>query len=427
MSILKITKVNAREILDSRGNPTIEVDLYSNKIVATDKVPSGASTGIHEALELRDGGKRYNGKGVQKAVNNINKNIFKEIKGMDGKNPGFIDKKMIALDGTDNKSKLGANAILGVSLASTRLAAKLRGRELFEQLRSMMHAPYKNQKTYLMPVPFMNIINGGRHADNELQFQEFMIAPMGKTFKESVQIGAETYHKLKEMIKKKYGPASTGVGDEGGFAPNVKTVKESLDLIMRTLKELGYEKKVKIAIDAAASEFYNVKKGYFVDGKYLTAEKLSDFYVDLIKKYPIISIEDPFAEDSWDEFKAFTKRVGKKIQVVGDDNLVTNPIRIQRGIIEKSCNALLLKVNQIGSVSESIEAAELALNNKWNIMVSHRSGETSDDFIADLVVALGCGQIKSGAPCRSERLAKYNRLIKIEEMLGKKAKFKRIK
>ena len=423
---MKITKIYAREILDSRGNPTLEVDLYSNKIVATGKVPSGASTGIHEALELRDGGKRYNGKGVLKAVNNVNKKIFKEIKGMDAKNPGFIDKKMIELDGTDNKSKLGANAILGVSLASTRLAAKLRNRELFEQLRSMMSSKVKSQKTYLMPVPFMNIINGGRHADNELQFQEFMIAPMGKTFKESVQIGSETYHKLKEMIQKKYGHASTGVGDEGGFAPNIKKVKEALELIMKTLRELGYEKKVKIGIDAAASEFYNVKKGYFVDGKYLSAKKLSDLYVDLIKKYPIILIEDPFAEDNWDEFKAFTKRVGKKIQVVGDDLLVTNPIRIQRGIIEKSCNALLLKVNQIGSVKESIQAAEMAINNKWNVMVSHRSGETSDDFIADLVVALGCGQIKSGAPCRSERLAKYNRLIRIEEMLGKKAKFKRI-
>ncbi len=417
---MNITKVHAREILDSRGNPTVEVDMYSNTKKAREEVPSGASTGIHEALELRDGGKRYNGKGVLKAVNNVNKLISKEVIGLQPHNQKFLDKKMIKLDGTDNKSKLGANAILGVSLAGARLGAKVKKIPLYEHLRSLTS---NKKKTYTLPIPFMNIINGGKHADNDLQFQEFMLVPIGKTFRESLQMGTEVYHKLKELIKKKYGHASTAVGDEGGFAPNVKSVKEPLELIMKAARQLGYEKKIKIAIDAAASEFYYPKKGYFVDGKYLTAKKLSDLYVELVKKYPIVSIEDPFAEDNWDEFKSFTKRIGKKIQIVGDDHLVTNPLRINRSVIEKSCNALLLKVNQIGTVSESIEAAEIALKNGWNVMVSHRSGETSDHFIADLAVALDCGEIKTGAPCRSERLSKYNQLLRIEEELGKKARF----
>ena len=413
---MNIKCIKAREILDSRGNPTVEVDVCSNKNFASSKVPSGASTGIHEAVELRDKTKRYNGKGVQKAVDNVNNKISKKIIGMNSLHQNKIDNEMIKLDGTKNKSKLGANAILGVSLSTARLAALDKKVPLYEHLRSLTT---NKDKKYKMPIPFLNVINGGEHADNDLSFQEFMIAPHGKTFKESLQIGAEVYHCLKGLIKKKYGGSSTAVGDEGGFAPNMKTVKEPLDMIMKAVKMLKYENKVKIALDPAASEFYKNGK-YYVDGKYISSKELSDLYVKLANKYPIISIEDPFAEDDWEAFKHLTERIGNKVQIVGDDLLVTNPIRIKKAIEEKSCNALLLKVNQIGSVSESIEAAELALKNNWNIMVSHRSGETSDTFIADLVVALGCGQIKSGAPCRSERLEKYNRLIKIEEELGKK-------
>ena len=414
---MKITKVKAREILDSRGNPTVEVDLYGKEMVRS-KVPSGASTGVHEAVELRDNEKRYNGKGVQKAVNNVNNKISKIIIGLDSKNQKSIDQKMIKLDNTKNKSKLGANAILGVSLSSARLGAVSKKVPLYQHLRDLTS---NKSKKFLMPIPFLNVINGGQHADNDLQFQEFMIAPHGKTFKESLQIGTEVYHCLKSLIKKKYGGSSTSVGDEGGFAPNMNTVKEPLDMIMQALKLLKYDKVVKIGIDAAASEFYDKNKGYFVDNKWLSGKELSSLYERLVKKYPIISIEDPFHEDDWDSFKHLTERLGNKIQIVGDDLLVTNPDRINIAIKEKSCNALLLKVNQIGTVTESIEAAELALKNKWNIMVSHRSGETSDTFIADLVVALGCGQIKTGAPCRSERLEKYNRLLQIEEELGKNA------
>jgi enolase len=415
---MKIKQVKAREILDSRGNPTIEVDLYSMKNKAKSKVPSGASTGKHEAVELRDNEKRYDGKGVLKAVNNVNKIISKKVIGLKTSDQVLIDHKMIQLDGTKNKSKLGANAILGVSLSVARLGALDKNISLYEHLRNLTQ---NKSNIFKMPIPFLNVINGGRHADNDLSFQEFMIAPHGKTFKESLQIGTEVYHCLKGLIKKKYGGSSTAVGDEGGFAPNMKTVKEPLDMIMQALKLLKYDKVVKIGMDAAASEFYDPKKGYFVDNKWITSKQLSDLYENLVKKYPIISIEDPFAEDDWESFKNLTKKIGNKIQIVGDDLLVTNPERISKAINEKSCNALLLKVNQIGTVSESIEAAELALKNKWNIMVSHRSGETSDTFIADLVVALGCGQIKSGAPCRSERLEKYNRLLEIEEELGKRA------
>jgi enolase len=415
---MKIKSIKAREILDSRGNPTIEVDIYSKNNFATSKVPSGASTGIHEAVELRDNEKRYNGKGVLKAVNNVNKIISKKIIGFKSNDQVYIDQKMINLDGTKNKSKLGANAILGVSLSVSRVGAKDKKITLYEHLRNLT---LNKSNIYKMPIPFFNIINGGQHADNDLCFQEFMIAPHGKSFSESLQIGAEVYHCLKELIKKKYGKSSTAVGDEGGFAPNMKTVKEPLQLIMQALKLLKYDKIVKIGIDAAASEFYDEKKGYFVDNKWINAKQLSDLYEKLVNKYPIISIEDPFAEDDWNAFINLTNKLGNKIQIVGDDLLVTNPERIKIAIEKKACNALLLKVNQIGTVSESIEAAELALKNKWNIMVSHRSGETSDTFIADLVVALGCGQIKSGAPCRSERLEKYNRLLQIEEELGRRA------
>jgi enolase len=412
----KITEIKAREILDSRGNPTIEVDVFSDKVKATAKVPSGASTGAHEACELRDGGKRYGGKGVKKAVKNVNTTIKKHLIGK-AVNPTKVDLELIKLDGTENKSNLGANAILGVSMAVVRLSAKLENKPLYKKIKEL--AGTKGKK-YVLPTGYFNIINGGEHADNDLEFQEFMIAPKARTFAEKLRIAAEVYHTLKGLLKKKYGMSSTSVGDEGGFAPQMKKVKEPLEIIMKAVTKAGYKGKVDIAIDAAASEFYTKGKGYFVDGKYLTPEKLLDLYAELVKKYPITSIEDPFSEDNWDEFKMMTKRLGKKIQVVGDDHLVTNPIRIKRSIVEKSCNALLLKVNQIGTVTESIEAANLAMKNGWKIMVSHRSGETSDNFIADLVVGLGCGEIKSGAPCRSERLSKYNRLLVIEEETLKK-------
>ena len=412
----KIQKIKAREILDSRGNPTVEVDVFTKTHMAREQVPSGASTGIHEALELRDGGRRYSGQGVQKAVKNVNSKISKKIKNMDLRKPEMIDRAMIELDGTENKTKLGANAMLGVSLACYSLSALLRGKQLYSILGG------KNR----IPTPFLNIINGGKHAANKLQIQEFMIAPRGKTFAESMRIAAETYHQLKKNIIKEYGAINANVGDEGGFAPDVNTTREALDLIMKTLNDLGYARKVKIGIDAAASEFYNKKnKNYFIDDKWLNKDELVNYYERLVEDYPIISLEDPFDQDDFEGFAMATEAFKKKkVQVVGDDLLVTNVKRIKMALDQKMCNALLLKVNQIGTVTEAIDAAKLAMKNKWNVMVSHRSGETTSSFIADLVVGLGCGQIKSGAPCRGERLAKYNRLMKIEEELGRRAKYK---
>ena len=413
----KITKIKAREILDSRGNPTVEAEVYTKSGMAYGHVPSGASTGIHEALELRDGGKRYEGKGVQKAVKNVNLKISKKLKGMDVRYPKKIDQEMIDLDGTVNKSKLGANAILSVSLACASLLAQLEKKPLYSVLG----------KGRMLPIPFMNVINGGRHAENKLAIQEFMIAPFGKNFKESLRIGDEADHELKRVLAKKYGKASTNVGDEGGFAPNVNNVEEVLHLLMKTFENLGYEKKIKIGMDAAASEFF--KQGYYhVDGRKMGYHRLLDFYEHMIKHFPIISIEDPFAQDHFLPWKDMTERLGsgsvnKKLQIVGDDLLCTNPRRIGMAVDRNMCNALLLKVNQIGTLSEAIDAAKLAMKNKWNVMVSHRSGETADPFIADLAVALNCGQIKTGAPCRSERLAKYNQLLRIEEQMGKRAKY----
>ena len=409
----KITKVRAREILDSRGNPTIEVDVYTKSCMARASVPSGASTGVHEALELRDGGKRYNGKGVLKAVENVNKIISKKLKGRDVTKQKEIDNLMIEIDGTENKSFLGANAILGVSLACARASAIVQNKPLYKVLGG----------ANVLPIPFMNVINGGKHADNKLSFQEFMIAPMAKTFAERLRIGAEAYHQLKKIIGEKYGKSSTNIGDEGGFAPNLTNVRDGLDLLMKTIESLGYQKQIKIAMDCAASEFYENGK-YKVDGIAIDSGDLLDFYQRLVQDYPIISIEDPFEQDDFDSFAELNRRIGRKMQIVGDDLLVTNVKRIQMALDKKLCNALLLKVNQIGSLTEAIDAAKLAMKSKWNVMVSHRSGETEDAFIADLVVGLGCGQIKSGAPCRSERLAKYNQLLRIEEELGKKAKQK---
>ncbi|MBR9692077.1 phosphopyruvate hydratase [Candidatus Woesearchaeota archaeon] len=408
-----IRKIRAREILDSRGNPTVEVEIITDSAFTRAAVPSGASTGKHEAIELRDGGKRYNGKGVLKAVKNVNKRIAPRLEGLDVKDQARIDKIMLKLDGTPNKSKLGANAILGVSMAVCKARALERGMPLNEYI-----AELAGIKEAVIPVPSFNVINGGRHAGNKLDIQEYMILPVdAKNFKEAMQIGAEVYHALKEIIKKKYGVNAVNVGDEGGFAPPLKKVEEPLKLLQSAIKKAGYTSKVMIGIDAAASEFYSKRK-YNVEGKKLIGDKLVGVYKKLIKKYPIASIEDPFAQDDFKPWTKLTKSAGKEVQIVGDDLLCTNIKRIEKAIAGKCCNALLLKVNQIGTVSEAIEAAKKAQEKGWGVMVSHRSGETCDDFIADLAVGLNAGQIKSGAPCRGERLAKYNQLLRIEEDLG---------
>ncbi len=410
----KITKIYAREILDSRGNPTVEVDIYAENKMARAAVPSGASTGKHEALELRDGGERFHGKGVLKAVENVNKIIAPAVVGMDCREQEAIDKKMIELDGTENKSKLGANAILGVSLAAARLGAATEGKHLFE---------YLNSEGRVLPIPGFNIINGGKHAGNDLDIQEYMLYPEGaKNFHEALRMGSEIYHTLKEEIKKKHGKNAINVGDEGGFAPPLSTVREPLELITKAIEDSGYEGKAKIGMDSAASSFYKDGK-YIVEKNEMNSGELADMYIDISKTYDIAFFEDPFAEDDWDGFIEFTKRIGDRYEIIGDDILVTNPKRIAEAVKRKACNALLLKVNQIGTLTEAKEAANLATKNGWKIMVSHRSGETTDDFIADLAVAWNTGQIKSGAPARGERVAKYNELLRIEEILGERTVF----
>jgi len=423
---MTIKSIKAREILDSRGNPTVEVDLITEKGLSRAAVPSGASTGIYEALELRDQDKRYNGKGVLKAVNNINKIIAKELVGENATNQGKTDDELVMLDGTDNKERLGANAILGVSMAVCKAGALKKGIPLYKYI-----ADIANVKEFIMPVPSFNVINGGKHAGNKLAMQEFMILPVGaKNFKEALRMGVEVYHILKQEIIRKYGISATGVGDEGGFAPNILDSREALTFIKKSIEKAGYSGKVMIGLDVAASEFYKNGK-YNLDFKcdvsdkknLLTGDQLIKLYKDYVKNFPIISIEDPFDQDDWESYAKLTKAIGKNVQIVGDDLLVTNCERIQKAIHRNACNALLLKVNQIGSVTEAIEAAKLAQENGWSVMVSHRSGETEDTFIADLAVGLKAGQIKAGAPCRSERLAKYNQLLRIEEELGTKAKY----
>jgi enolase len=429
----KIMMLRAREIFDSRGNPTVEVDLCTESALFRAAVPSGASTGIYEALELRDGDKsRLLGKGVLKAVENVNNVIAPKLIGMDVTDQKGIDKAMVEeLDGTKNewgwsKSKLGANAILAVSMAACRAGAAASEMPLYQYIAKIAGKPTDR---FVMPVPCLNVINGGSHAGNRLACQEFMICPTGaSSFKEALIIGCEVYHTLKNVIKKKYGQDACNVGDEGGFAPSVQANEEALDLLMDALAQSGHKDKVKIATDVAASEFYDSKtKLYDLDFKNpagsspemkLTATKLMDVYDSWIKKYPFVSIEDPFDQDDWEAYSAFMTKVGDSQQVVGDDLLVTNPGRIKKALNVKACNALLLKVNQIGSLTEAIEAANMSMNAGWGVMVSHRSGETEDSFIADLVVGLRTGEIKTGAPCRSERLAKYNQLIRIEEELG---------
>lgn len=421
----KIRSVKAREVLDSRGNPTIAANMRTRDCCATSIVPSGASTGIHEALELRDKDKkRYNGNGVLKAVANVNKIIAKKIIGMDCRKQREIDNVLIELDGTENKSKLGANAILAVSMAVCKAGACCSGKSLYEHIQKLANA-----KNLLLPVPQLNVINSGRHAGVDNDIQEHMIMPVGfKSFREALRAGVETYHALKSILKKEFGAKSILLGDEGGFAPAIKSVEQRLELLEMAIKESGYGNKIKLALDCAASEFYDEKiQKYTITGKKYNSTQLLDFYKSLIKKFPIISIEDGFSQDDWQGWSYFNRQLGSKIQIVGDDLLVTNMRRIKNAIEHNSCNALLLKVNQIGTVTESIDAADVSLKNRWNVVVSHRSGETEDTFIADLAVGLGASQSKFGAPARSERTAKYNRLLRIEEKLGNKARFAKIK
>ena len=432
-----IAEVKAREVIDSRGNPTVEADVVlTNGQVFRAAVPSGASTGVYEALELRDKDpKRFNGKGCLTAVKNVNEIVSPALKGFDVRKQEKIDRFMIEeLDGTQNewgwcKSKLGANAILAVSLANARAGAAANGLPLYHHLANLAGKPTNK---FVMPVPSLNIINGGAHAGNSLEMQEFMILPTGAhSFKEAMQMGCEVYAALSTLLKKMFGISAGNVGDEGGFgAPQIRDEIHTLEIIMEALKNSGHEGKVKIGLDVAASEFYDEKaKTYNFSQKtgkndriYSQAETLK-LYADLVDKYPMVSIEDPFDQDDFESYIAMTKELGDKVQIVGDDLLVTNPKRVQTGIDQKLCNALLLKVNQIGSVTESIEASNMSQAAGWGVMVSHRSGETEDNFIGDLVCGLGTGEIKSGAPCRSDRLAKYNQILRIEEELGDKAVF----
>jgi enolase len=424
---MPITKIHARQIFDSRGNPTVEVDLTTEHGTFRSAVPSGASTGIYEALELRDKDpKAYVGKGVLTAVANVNNIIAPALVGkdIDLTNQTAVDKIMLDLDGTENKSKLGANAILGVSLAVCKAGAAKKGVPLYRHI-----ADLAGNKELVLPVPAFNVINGGSHAGNKLAMQEFMLLPTGaSSFTEAMRMGSETYHHLKSVIKAKYGQDACNVGDEGGFAPNIQNNEEGLELLKVAIEKAGYTGKIEIGMDVAASEFCKDKK-YDLDFKnpksdpaaWLTSDQLFEVYQGFITKYPVISIEDAFDQDDW---PAWTKmNAAVNIQLVGDDLTVTNPKRVREAIEKKACNCLLLKVNQIGSVTESIEACKLAQGAGWGVMVSHRSGETEDTFIADLVVGLCTGEIKTGAPCRSERLAKYNQLLRIEEELGGSAKY----
>ena len=413
-----ITNVNAREILDSRGNPTVEAILNAGNELASAAVPSGASTGIHEAIELRDKDpKRYFGLGVLKGVYNIKHTIAPKIIGFDTRKQRELDELMIQLDGTPNKSRLGANAILAVSLAAAKLAAKLENKPLYDYL--------SEGRGRTLPIPVMNVINGGKHAGTGLKIQEFMIIPAGsKNFKESLRAGTEIYHTLKQVIQAKHGRQSVNVGDEGGFAPPITKTTDALEILIKGITEAGYNpgKDVLVGFDAASSEFY--KNGnYNIDGETKSTEQLSDFYLGLVEKFPIRYIEDPFQQDDFENTAKFTKKVGNKLTVVGDDIFVTNVTRLRRGIALGAANALLLKVNQIGTLTEAIDAAKLAITNSYAVVTSHRSGETEDTTIADLAVALNCGYIKTGAPCRGERTAKYNQLLRIEEQLSTNALF----
>jgi enolase len=410
----KISHIHAREVLDSRGNPTIEVEVTTdNGYFGRATVPSGASTGIYEAVELRDKGERFHGKGVSKAVRGVKDEILPKLRGYDVTDQSKLDALMIELDGTENKGRLGGNAILGVSIASAKTAAASKGVKLYE---------YINPDASLLPVPFFNVVNGGMHAGNQLDFQEFMVAPTGaKNFGEALRMGSEIYQTLKSKLLENYGKNAINVGDEGGFSPPMKTPEEAIEAIIASAEELGYADKVTLAIDVAASSFFVGEGVYNYRERKISTGELIEVYVDLVEKYPISSIEDPIEEEDYQGFVDVTKAVD--IQILGDDLFVTNPKRLQKGINMGACNALLWKVNQIGTLTEALEAAKLAMDNGYNVMASHRSGETEDPFVADLSVALGCGQIKTGAPCRGERTAKYNQLLRIEEWLGETAEY----
>jgi len=414
--VASIEAVHARQILDSRGNPTVEVEVVlddgSHGIAG---VPSGASTGAFEAVELRDGEEEYGGKSVTKAVDAVNDEIQPEILGSEADDQRLLDQELIDLDRTPDKSRLGANAIIGVSMAVARAAAESANLQLFRYLGG--------PNAHELPVPMMNILNGGAHADNNVDVQEFMIAPVGaSTFSEAVRWGAETYHALKSVLKQR--GLNTGIGDEGGFAPDLESNQAAIDLIVDAIQKAGFTpgRDIALALDAAATEFYR-DGAYHFDGKPRTGAELAEIYLQWISSYPLVSVEDPFGEEDWAAWTDFTESVGDKVQIVGDDIFVTNPERIARGIKEKSANALLVKVNQIGTVTETFDAVSLAQRTGWKCMISHRSGETSDTFIADLAVATNAGQIKTGAPARGERVAKYNQLLRIEEYLGDAATY----
>jgi enolase len=407
-----IKKVYGREIIDSRGNPTVEAEVYTEKSFGRASVPSGASTGTHEAIELRDGNKRFKGKGVLNSCKNINEIIGPSIIGMDVRDQKEIDEIMIKIDGTDNKSKLGSNSILAVSLAIAKAAANTMELPLFM---------YLNKDSSILPVPLMNIINGGKHAGGKLAIQEFMIVPAKfNSFKEALRAGCEIYMELRNYLKNKYGVFAINIGDEGGFVPPISNTLEALEAIEYSIRELGYSNEVFLALDAAATNFYNGKE-YVIDGRNLSSEELLDYYLELISKYPIILIEDPFHEEDFYSFSEITKK--SKIEIVGDDIFVTNINRLKKGIENKAANSIIIKVNQIGTLTETINVVKFALENNYGIIVSHRSGETEDNYIADLAVAFGGGKIKTGAPARGERISKYNQLLRIEELLGSKARY----
>jgi enolase len=423
-SFLEITDIYAREVLDSRANPTVEVEVViEDSFVGRAAVPSGASTGAFEAMELRDGGDRYMGKGVQQAVENVNTVIADALIGSNALDQRDIDLRMIELDGTQNKSKLGANAILGVSIATADAAAKALGMSLYQYLGGF--------NAYTLPVPMMNILNGGEHADNTVDLQEFMIMPVGATsFAEALRIGSEVYHNLKKVLNER--ELSTGVGDEGGFAPDLKSSDEAIEVILEAVEKAGYKPgdDIRIAIDAAASELYNEETGkYFFPGEskmkgedvYRTREEMVDYYEALVNKFPIISIEDGLDEEDWEGWGLLTERIGSKVQLVGDDLFVTNTERLARGIKDGVANSILIKVNQIGTLTETFDAIKMANRAGYTAVVSHRSGETEDTTIADIAVAVNAGQIKTGAPCRSDRVAKYNQLLRIEDELAEVA------
>lgn len=412
-----IEQVAAREILDSRGNPTVEVEVaLIDGTFARAAVPSGASTGVHEAVELRDGGTRYGGKGVQKAVEAVLDEIAPAIIGMSADEQRLVDQALVDLDGTPGKSRLGANAILGVSLAVAKAAADSAGLPLFRYLGG--------PNAHILPVPMFNILNGGAHADTGVDVQEFMVAPIGApNFREALRWGAEVYHALKAVLKKQ--GLATGLGDEGGFAPDVAGTKAALDLICSAIESAGFKPGVDVALalDVAATEFFTAGTGYSFEKQTLDSGQLGEFYTELIGAYPLVSIEDPLDEDDWDGWANLTAAIGDRVQIVGDDLFVTNPERLEEGIERGAANALLVKVNQIGTLTETLDAVALAHNSGYRTMMSHRSGETEDTTIADLVVAIGSGQIKTGAPARSERVAKYNQLLRIEEALGDAARY----